>query len=194
MLKKFAIQDYIKTITSISLNDKKDIVKLSEVAKKLSITNAAVSDMVKKLVKDGLIINHAYKGLELTDQGQKMGRQLIRHHRLWEVFLSNVLGLSWDEIHEEAEHLEHAASVSLMDRIDAYLNYPAVDPHGNPIPDKEGHIVVSDHEVLLSECAENECVNISRFVGMDAAYLEHIASIGLTVGRDIQIIKKITFD
>ena len=103
------------------------------VSEKLDVSNAAVSDMVKKLVKDGYVNNHSYHKVELTEKGWVLGRRLIRKHRLWEVFLHQTLSVPWDEIHEEAEHLEHAGSDALIDRIDAHLGFPKVDPHGNPI-------------------------------------------------------------
>ena len=120
---QLATQDYIKTIASLSIKDGGEIVKLKGISAKLKVSNAAVSDMVKKLEKEGLVVNHSYKGIELTSSGWLLGRRLIRHHRLWEVFLNQVLDLPWDEIHDEAEQLEHAASEALMNRIDEYLNF-----------------------------------------------------------------------
>ena len=157
------------------------------------VSNAAVTDMVKT-VKDGLIINHAYKGLELTDSGFAMGKRLIRHHRLWEVFLNQVLELPWDEIHDEAEMLEHAASEALMNRIDEFLNFPRVDPHGNPIPDKEGNMVDVVSDISLASCPVDRIVKITRFVSFDSDYLDYISSLGLQVGCEVTLIKRFDFD
>ena len=122
MIKNYVIQDYIKAITKISIQQKVKLVKLAQVATSLNVSTSAVSDMVKKLVREGLIINHSHKGLELTKEGRLLGVKLIRHHRLWETFLHQVLGLTWDEIHDEAENLEHAASDKLIEKIDHFLN------------------------------------------------------------------------
>ena len=170
MIKTFATEDYLKTITSMGLNTKNPIVKLTDIAKRLSISPAAVSDMVKKLAKENLVINHAYKGIELTPKGLKQGTQLIRHHRLWEVFLHNILKMSWDEIHHEAEQLEHAASVALMDKIDTYLNYPKCDPHGNPIPDKQGRITTLKNEKKLFLLQTKYPFDYFRFTNFDSNY------------------------
>tara|TARA_A100001015_G_C14809294_1_gene640167 strand:+ start:150 stop:809 length:660 start_codon:yes stop_codon:yes gene_type:complete len=194
VIKTYATQDYIKTITHLSLKNDASVVKFSHVAKKLMVSNAAVTDMVKKLVKDGLIINHAYKGLELTDLGFAMGKRLIRHHRLWEVFLNQVLELPWDEIHDEAEMLEHAASEALMNRIDEFLNFPRVDPHGNPIPDKEGNMVDVVSDISLASCPVDRIVKITRFVSFDSDYLDYISSLGLQVGCEVTLIKRFDFD
>jgi len=194
VIKTYATQDYIKTITHLWLKGNGEVIKLNQIAKKLSVSNAAVSDMVKKLVKDDLVISQSYKGIELTDLGFRMGKRLIRHHRLWEVFLHQVLNLPWDEIHDEAEQLEHAASEALMNRIDAYLNYPTVDPHGNPIPDKDGNMMDTVSDISLAECPIGSVVKITRFVTFDSEYLDYISSLGLQVGCEIKLVNRFDFD
>ena len=109
-------------------------------ADKLEVSNAASTDMVKRLNTQGLLRYEKYKGVELTDQGEKLALRTIRRHRLWETFLINTLGLSWSEVHEEAEVLEHQTSDFLIDKIDQFLDYPEFDPHGDPIPSKDGKI------------------------------------------------------
>ena len=194
MLKTLAVQDYIKTIANLSLTLDVEKVKVSYIAKKLKVTNAAVSDMVKKLVKEDLIINHSYKGVELTDAGRVLGMRLIRHHRLWEVFLNKTLGVPWDQIHAEAENLEHAASVDLMDRIDAYLHYPTVDPHGNPIPCKDGQVVYKKDEVAIADMDIGTKYVITRFESLDSDYLGYITKQGFAVEQSLSVVQHLVFD
>lgn len=191
---QLATQDYIKSIATLSLKEGVDVVKLKWMALKLNVTNAAVSDMVKKLVKEGLVINHAYKGIELTDQGWLMGRRLIRHHRLWEVFLHTTLNVPWDEIHEEAEHLEHAASDSLMNRIDEYLGFPTTDPHGNPIPNGDGILLFNANEQSLNNVSDGEDYVVTRFESLDAGYLQYLTHHGFAIGVPVKIIDRFDFD
>ena len=112
----------------------------SRMAKKLGISNAAVTDMAKKLSRQKLIIYQKYKGLKLTEKGRTLAVSIIRRHRLWELFLHDVLGLSWAEVHDEAEMLEHQTSNFLIEKIDKYLGHPEFDPHGAPIPDQRWNI------------------------------------------------------
>ena len=190
----YASQDYLKAITTISLNTQKSIVKQSDIAKRLNISSAAVNDMVKKLAKENLVICHAYKGVELTKAGFIQGKKLIRNHRLWEVFLHQVLNMAWDTIHDEAEQLEHAASETLMDKIDAYLNHPKVDPHGNPIPDKQGRITTIKHEKKLLNCKLHTSLTIIRFTNFDSTYLDFLSKQGLAIGKKISILEHLDFD
>ncbi len=194
MLKQYVLQDYIKTITSILLNEQKETVKLNEIAAKFNISTSAVSDMVKKLVKEGLVINLSYKGIKLTDKGFQMGKQIIRHHRLWESFLYEVLKLPWHKIHDEAENLEHASSDALINQLDAYLNFPKTDPHGNPIPAQDGTIEYSKDECMLSEASTKTPYKILRFIAFDPSYLDFLASQGLHIGTPIQINRHLAFD
>tara|TARA_Y100001935_G_scaffold253375_1_gene259430 strand:+ start:4454 stop:5140 length:687 start_codon:yes stop_codon:yes gene_type:complete len=191
---QLATQDYIKSIAKLSLKEGVDVVKLKWMALKLNVTNAAVSDMVKKLVKEGLVINHAYKGIELTDQGWFMGRRLIRHHRLWEVFLHTTLNVPWDEIHEEAEHLEHAASDALMNRIDEYLGFPTTDPHGNPIPNGDGTLSFNANEQSLNNVSDGEDYVVTRFESLDATYLQYLTHHGFAIGVSVKVVKRFDFD
>ena len=193
-MKKIILQDYIKTIATICLNENKERIKLAQVAEKLAISTSAVSEMVKKLVVQNLLENHSHQGINLTSKGWKLGMQLIRNHRLWEVFLSKVLKLKWDEIHDEAENLEHAASEQLMDKIDCFLGYPSYDPHGNPIPSKSGEIAVYEQEILLANSDLNKTYIIKRFISFKPNHLKHLAMQGLVVGAKIKILEQLDFD
>ena len=110
---------------------------------------ASVTEMSVKLLKDGLISHIPYQGVQITDKGQLIANKLIRKHRLWEVFLSEKLDFNWDEVHDEAELLEHVSSDRLIDRLDAYLGFPKYDPHGGVIPDKDGRIEVYESKPLI---------------------------------------------
>tara|TARA_A100001015_G_scaffold275930_1_gene333671 strand:- start:1315 stop:1986 length:672 start_codon:yes stop_codon:yes gene_type:complete len=191
---QLATQDYVKTIASLLIKEESGMVKLKAISAKMDISNAAVSDMLKKLEKDGLVINHAYKGIELTPSGWQLGRRLIRHHRLWEVFLHHTLDVPWDEIHDEAEHLEHAASESLMERIDAYLGHPKVDPHGNPIPSVTGELLFNSAECPLVEAKLNVTYYVTRFEGLDSTYLTYLSSNEFAIGVRIQVLQQFEFD
>jgi len=194
MKHQLATQDYIKTIAMVVVNANEDIVKVKHIANQLDVTIAAVSDMVKKLVKDGLVVSHSYKGVELTPAGLKLGLQLIRYHRLWEVFLHETLKVPWDEVHDEAEHLEHAASEGLMDRIDAYLGQPKVDPHGNPIPTATGELLFNTSELPLINGVINDIYYVTRFEGLDSVYLTYLADNGFAIGNSIELLQHFEFD
>lgn len=128
------IENYLKTIVNISIDENVEQIKVSTIAKRLEISVPAVTDKVRKLEIDGYVINEPYKGVRLTKKGKLLGLNMIRHHRLWEVFLTEELGMNEDQVHDEAERLEHACSDALMDKIDQKLGYPTEDPHGKPIP------------------------------------------------------------
>ena len=137
---KQSTQNYLKTIFSFCVSDPKRVVKVSEISKKLEVTPAAVTDMIRKLEGEGFVTSEPYRGLQLTKRGWDVGCNMVRHHRLWESFLYTELGLPWDKVHEEAERLEHACSDELINKIEEKLGFPKLDPHGNPIPDRHGKI------------------------------------------------------
>ncbi len=189
-----ATQDYIKSIATLLMKSTDDVVKLKVVSEKLTVSHSAVCDMVKKLEKEGYVKNHSYKGVELTDKGWGLGRRLIRHHRLWEVFLHQTLQVPWDEVHDEAEHLEHAASDTLMNRIDEVLGFPEVDPHGNPIPTADGKVVFNENEKVLFDIPINKSHSIHRFESLDPAYLNYLSQHGFCIGAEIRVVERFDFD
>ena len=128
------VENYVKTIALIAARDPtRSAVGTGELAQALNVSPGTVTGMLKTLSETNLATYTPYEGARLTDSGQQLAMKVIRRHRLLERFLAETLTMSWDEVHEEAEHMEHAASERLIDRIDAYLGYPAVDPHGDPI-------------------------------------------------------------
>lgn len=127
------IQDYLKTILKIQIDNHIKKVNVSEIAKKLNVSVPAVTDKIKLLVSLKLVVNYPYKGVSLTKKGKESALRMIRHHRLWEIFLTKELDIPSDKVHEEAEKLEHACSDYLIEIIDKKLGYPKFDPHGQPI-------------------------------------------------------------
>ena len=138
-----AEENYLKAIWAISLNTN-DRASTNAIADEISTSAASVSDMLKKLQEKGLIKYEKYKGVELSEKGNMIATSIIRQHRLWETFLVNKLAFGWGEVHDVAEQLEHIKSEELIDRLDAFLDYPKLDPHGEPIPSKDGKIPKND--------------------------------------------------
>jgi len=166
----------------------------SQMATDLSVSNAAISDMAKKLSKQGLVNYEKYKGMELTSKGEKIALKIIRRHRLWELFLMKVLGLGLSEIHDEAEKLEHYSSDFLIDKIDQFLNYPDFDPHGHPIPKKNGTLPKLPNHIKLSD---TEIGNKYEFVSVndkDSDLINYLVKAGLVLGSKLEVIDKLSFD
>ncbi len=134
--------------------------------------------MLKTLSEASLATYTPYEGARLTDSGQQLAMKVIRRHRLLERFLAETLTMSWDEVHEEAEHMEHAASERLIDRIDAYLGYPAVDPHGDPIPRADGSLAETEG-VPLARCQAGQQFRVVRVIDQDPAFLRYLSECGL---------------
>jgi len=152
-----AEENYLKAIFKISEKEDRP-VSTSAIAAEMNTSAASVTDMIKKLSEKALVLHEKYRGVVLTDAGSGIAKKLIRKHRLWEVFLVNKLDFSWDEVHAIAEQLEHIHSDRLIERLDDFLGFPRFDPHGDPIPDAEGNMVLRK-QVLLSELKEgNSCV------------------------------------
>jgi DtxR family Mn-dependent transcriptional regulator len=186
-------EDYLKAVY-VFKETKEDAVTTTELARKLEVSNAAISDMSKKLDGLGLINYSRYKGMELTPDGEKTALKVIRRHRLWELFLVEALGLSWTEVHDEAELLEHKTSDFLIDKIDEYLNFPGFDPHGYPIPDKNGNMPVEPESIPLSVCETGKYYRIAK-VNDDIRELIHFfEKIGLTLKKKIKVVERLAFD
>jgi DtxR family Mn-dependent transcriptional regulator len=143
-------ENFVKTIYQIK-EDQKVSVTSSRLAEKLNISNAAVTEMARKLAEKKLVQYQKYKELALTESGKQLALNVIRRHRLWETFLYEVLHLNMQEVHEEAEALEHQSSELLINRIEAFLKYPKRDPHGDPIPDKQFNMPVDKNVIGLHE-------------------------------------------
>jgi DtxR family transcriptional regulator, Mn-dependent transcriptional regulator len=182
-------QDYLKAIHHLLRKEGGERVGTVVLAKWLGISAASVTSMVKKLADQGLVLHSPYQGVALTERGEKAALEMLRHHRLLETFLSAHLGVPWHELHAEADRLEHALSESLEDRLDAALGYPTTDPHGAPIPTKDGVLNAPD-TTLLWAARPGECVTVQEVEDEDAALLTHLADLGLVPGARVEILSK----
>lgn len=185
-------EDYLTAIYR-NLDDAGEI-KPNLLAEKLEISNAAVTDMLRKLSRDGFIDYKKYKGIKLTDNGASYAKNILRRHRLWEVFLHKILGMSWDKIHDEAEKLEHSSSDELINLLEEFLDFPEVDPHGYPIPDRKGKIKDSKTVVAITELDKNDSAKVVRVNDDVKNMLTYITNIGINLGKEIKIKDKLGFD
>src|SRR3954465_2141613 len=163
MAPSYTVENYLKAIyqAQSGLADPDALVAMGHLASALGVVPGTATTMVKALADSGLARYEPYAGVRLTPAGEKLAALVLRRHRLVELFLVKVMGMSWTEVHEEAEQLEHAVSDRLIDRIDEMLGRPEVDPHGDPIPSAEGTVDLPAYETLLT-CALNERVRVSR--------------------------------
>lgn len=164
------------------------------IANQLSVSNAAISDMAKKLSNKGLISYEKYKGMELTSEGKRIALKVIRRHRLWELFLIKVLDLPWSEVHKEAEKLEHHTSEFLIDKIDEYLGFPEFDPHGHPIPNKNGSVPKVPDSILLSETNTEKFYEFVQVDDKDEKLIEYLTKVGFLLHTVFEVKDKLEFD
>lgn len=167
-------------------------VTTSGMAERLSVSNSSVSGMLRKLNELGLVQHQRYGNVSLTETGTKAALAVLRRHRLLETYLVAELGYSWDEVHDEAEILEHVVSDKFVDRIAAHLGDPVVDPHGDPIPTREGAIVQRE-SVLLSEAEAGTSGVIVRVNDTDPELLRYLADIDIGIGRRVRVVERLPF-
>jgi len=182
------VENYLKAIYQAEMaHAERDVlVPMGQLATALRVVPGTATTMVKALADSGLVKYEPYAGVRLTAAGQKLAALVLRRHRLIELFLVKVLDMSWAEVHAEAEQLEHAASDRLIDRIDAMLGRPAVDPHGDPIPDPDGAIVTPRYQSLLT-CPLDTPVVLARVINQDTEFLRFLENNELTPGRSIRV-------
>jgi DtxR family transcriptional regulator, Mn-dependent transcriptional regulator len=178
-------ENYLKAIYRI-FESTRETVSTNAIAENLEINAASVTDMFKKLGQQKLVVYEKSKGVKPTDKGKKIALHIIRKHRLWETFMVEKLKLSWDEVHEIAEQLEHVHSDLLIERLDQLLNYPKFDPHGDPIPDKNGKLPELK-SILLSEAKPGSSYKISGVGKNSDAFLKYLKKIGLFLGGMITV-------
>lgn len=188
MIASSTVENYLKNIykAQVAQGEKKRLVSMGQLATSLGVVPGTATTMVKALAESGLVDYEPYAGVRLTAAGQKLAALVLRRHRLMELFLVKVLGMSWAEVHDEAERLEHAASDQLIDRIDAMLGRPSTDPHGDPIPDSEGAVVMPEYETLLT-CPVDTPVVLTRVTDQDSAFLRFLEGSDLTPGQSIRV-------
>lgn len=185
-------ENYLKAILSINL-DTNTIVSTNEIANLLDTSAASVTEMIKKLQEKKLVIYEKYKGVTLSKSGCKKAIEILRKHRLWETFLVNKLYFSWSEVHDVAEELEHIKSQKLTDKLDHFLNYPKFDPHGEPIPTKNG-IIHPTKRIKLSEMLVNSNGIIMGVSLDDKEFLDYLTKLNIRIGTNVQALERITFD
>ena len=185
-----AVEDYLKTIYKLHSGDP---VSTTEIAKTLDVSSASVTNMIKRLSGMGLVTHTAYHGVTLTDAGRKIALEIIRHHRLLETYLKEIMGYNWREMHDEAERLEHHISEEFEDRLDEMLGYPTHDPHGDPIPSRDGSVPPSSTDPLTT-FSEGESVLVHRLADSDPAVLARLESLGILPSVRITLVNQPTND
>ena len=184
-------EDYLKALYKLHGDSRP--VPTRELAQRLGISSPSVSEMVTRLTAQGLVEHDRYRGQQLTREGRKVALELVRHHRLLEMFLVQVLGYSWDEVHEEAERLEHVISERMEQRIFELLGRPELDPHGHAIPTLSGKVrPVSERP--LSECRAGERVIVQGVSDDDPARLRELERRGLLPGTHVQVVAESAFE
>jgi len=191
-MNSFTEENYLKAIFKLSTSAT-DGVSTNALAQELGSRASSVTDMIKKLSDKKLVKYKKYKGASLTEQGRKIAISIIRNHRLWEVFLVEKLNFKWDEVHDLAEELEHVNSSELTERLDTFLEFPKYDPHGDPIPDKNGNVIKHKDETL----ADLKITEKGIVVGVkehSKSYLNYLESLNLVLGVEIIVNDIVEFD
>jgi len=188
MLPSSTVENYLKAIHQgqSALGPDQRLVPMGQVAVALGVTPGTATTMVKALAESGLAEYEPYSGVRLSASGERLAGLVLRRHRLVELFLVQVMGMSWADVHDEAEQLEHAVSERLIDRIDEMLGHPTHDPHGDPIPDQDGAISTRHLDSLLT-CPLGTPLKVTRITDQDPAFLRFIESNGLKPGERIEV-------
>lgn len=185
-----AVEDYLKTIYKLQQDG---AAATTEIARALNVSSASVTNMIKRLAQMGLAEYRSYRGVTLTEAGNKIALEIIRHHRLLELYLKEVMGYGWEQLHDEAEHLEHHISEEFESKIEEMLGYPTHDPHGDPIPTREGEVETIE-DAPLSRVAVGQLVVVRRVADADPELLHYLEELGLMPRAEIEVLKKAPFD
>ena len=182
------VENYCKAIFQLSTRTGSPWVTTGRLAEALSLTPGTVTSMLKTLSESDLAEYRPYEGVRLNRSGRALALRMLRRHRLIELFLVRTLGLTWDEVHEEAEHMEHAVSDSLVDRMDAYLGHPEADPHGDPIPQADGTMRGGDRtRIPLTTCHGGQTVKIAQVLQQGSEFLRYLTEAGLEIGGMVHV-------
>lgn len=185
----YTVENYLKAIYQAEAArhvDEPELMPMGQLAASLGVVPGTATTMVKALAESGLVEYEPYAGVRLTAAGRKLAALVLRRHRLIELFLVRVMGMRWDEVHEEAEHLEHAVSERLIERIDEMLGHPDADPHGDPIPTSAGDLTAPHYDTLLT-CPLHRTVRLARVSDQDAAFLRFLEESQLKPGEIVEI-------
>lgn len=186
-------ENYLKALLKLILDNASNEAGTNELANSLLVKPATVNDMLKKLKEKDLVNYEKYGKITLTPEGQKHATDVLRKHRLWETFLYEVFEFSWDEVHEVAEQLEHIHSVKLIDQLDKFLNYPEFDPHGDPIPNKNGEMKVHFKKTLFDVEIGTTCKMVA-VKDNSSSFLQYVVKVGLGLNNEIKVISKQDYD
>lgn len=184
------IEDYLKVIYTLVGERGEARASTSAISERMEVSAASATNMMQKLADMRLVEYVPYRGVSLTETGEKIALEVIRHHRLIELYLSEALGYSWDTVHDEAERLEHVISEEFEDRIDAMLGHPTTDPHGDPIPPKTGRPPAGTASRRLSEAEVGESVVVRRVSDRDGKLLRQLATLELVPGTRVRIVSR----
>jgi DtxR family transcriptional regulator, Mn-dependent transcriptional regulator len=185
------VEDYLKAIYDLERDDQP--ASTNDIAERLAISPASVSGMMRRLAEQGLITHEPYRGARLTADGRRAALRTLRRHRILECYLTEVLGYPWDRVHDEAERLEHAASEELIERMAEALGDPVNDPHGAPIPSREG-IVEETSRRTLADVGAGENVRVRMVMDDDGDRLRYLAELGILPGSIIRLLDRAPFD
>jgi DtxR family Mn-dependent transcriptional regulator len=185
------MEDYLKAV--YRLREIGNQVTTQRLAEELGVTGPSVTNMIKRLDDLRLLRHSRYRGVELTEAGTKIALEVLRHHRLLELYLSETLGMPWDQVHDEAERLEHHLSDQLEERMDSALGFPTHDPHGDPIPSREGTIDLVPG-ILLLDLEPGEQRTISRVSDRDPEQLRYLGGLGLFPGATVTVLERLPFE
>ena len=187
------IENYVKAIYKICGDQEGQAAATGQLATELLVSPGTVTSMLKTLSASNLATYTPYEGVSLTDAGTRLALRVLRRHRLIETFLVKTLNLTWDEVHEEAEHMEHAVSDLLVDRIDEYLSFPETDPHGDPIPRSDGSVPVGRHpspSQSLANCEPGRSFRFVRVLDQSPEFLRYLSNAGLSLGVEGDVIER----
>ncbi len=177
------VENYLKAVLQIRLRADSEWVSTGQLAAAVNVSPGTVTSMLKTLADSGLANYKPYEGVRLTKEGRLLALRMLRRHRLIELFLVQTLNLTWDQVHEEAENMEHSVSDFLVDRIDNYLGHPLIDPHGDPIPSANGDMRADMRSaVSLASCRQDTSVRIVRVMNQDPEFLRYLSDVGLQLG------------
>jgi DtxR family transcriptional regulator, Mn-dependent transcriptional regulator len=188
----YAEENYLKAIIKL-VHPSQKTVTTNGLAANLGTSAPSVTDMLKKLSDKHLITYERYQGASLTEEGHRLAINLVRKHRLWEVFLNQSLGMAWDEVHEIAEELEHIQSERLIESLDKFLGNPKFDPHGDPIPNAQGKLTMRT-QMPLSELQVGQAGTVIGVKEDNSAFLKHLSGKGINLGKSVQVLAQDAYD
>jgi DtxR family Mn-dependent transcriptional regulator len=189
----FTEENYLKALLKITIDNNVIEVGTNELALHLNVKAATVTDMLRRLKEKKLINYQKYGKIGLNDNGRKIALEILRKHRLWETFLYQKLDFNWDEVHEIAEQLEHIKSAKLINKLDAFLDFPQFDPHGDPIPTEHGELKVT-YKKTLSEVAVGDTCKLAAVKDNSASFLQYVVKVGLGISSIIKVVARQEFD